>query len=366
MRLFLSSVLLLGSLVVASPTSAQTLYVLGGGEIVEADTLLTPPTTVIPSISTGITLAVDADAGFIFWLEGITVRRANIDGTASMALTTSPGTSPQQMAVHPVRQRIYWADPGVIQVRHLDYSGANPTALGGFSFVTGFAVDATLDRVYTALGPPGVIGHYDGDLTNASETLLIPGLSNPQKLGLDTVNQRVYWVNGSGQLQRCNADGTGLATLTTLPGGAAQVRRIAVDGADGFLYIGRANGVTRHDLDGQSPTNVYTGVLIDFALVPAPPPPLDPTFVRGDCNADATKNIADAIFLLTGLFGGGDLGSCDDACDMNDDGLLNIADAVAGLNALFGGGVTPPPTDACGLDPTDTDPLDCVAHAGCP
>lgn len=93
-------------------------------------------------------------------------------------------------------------------------------------------------------------------------------------------------------------------------------------------------------------------------------------FQRGDCNADALVNIADAIFHLNSLFPAP--GSpmtppeCPSSCDANDDGSLNIADAVALLASLFGGGgALPEPSAGCGPDPTE-DALECPSFAGCP
>lgn len=87
-------------------------------------------------------------------------------------------------------------------------------------------------------------------------------------------------------------------------------------------------------------------------------------FDRGDCNTDASFNIADVVYLLgfsfPGMSGPNPL-SCEDACDCNDDGALNIADAVCFLGFLFGNPpITPaPPFGSCGLDVDDSDPLDC-------
>ena len=90
-----------------------------------------------------------------------------------------------------------------------------------------------------------------------------------------------------------------------------------------------------------------------------------PLFKRGDVNADGDVNIADAIFVLTRLFGGGGEPACVGAADANDDGEINIADAVAVLGHLFGGaGPLPDPFGACGTDPTD-DSLDCRDYPPC-
>jgi hypothetical protein len=90
-------------------------------------------------------------------------------------------------------------------------------------------------------------------------------------------------------------------------------------------------------------------------------------FLRGDCNSDASFNIADCVFLLASLFSGGPSSACADSCDMNDDGSGNIADAITGLGTLFSGGspLPDPGSIACGIDPTD-DGLICDPTAACP
>lgn len=95
----------------------------------------------------------------------------------------------------------------------------------------------------------------------------------------------------------------------------------------------------------------------------------EPQFVRGDCNADSSYNIADAVGVLGFLFPNPAPPAplaCSDACDCNDDGLLNIADAICILAGLFGSPTVPPPSPhpGCGPDPT-ADALDCAAFP-CP
>ncbi len=89
----------------------------------------------------------------------------------------------------------------------------------------------------------------------------------------------------------------------------------------------------------------------------------DPQFRRGDANDDGTTNIADAVSLLTELFGNGPASPCADAADANDDGALDIGDPIAVLNTLFGGSGPPlpePGSSTCGVDPT-ADDLRCAA-----
>jgi len=112
---------------------------------------------------------------------------------------------------------------------------------------------------------------------------------------------------------------------------------------------------------------IYSAVnsIADFALAPNTASPAQ-QFERGDCNDDATFNIADMIYLLGYLFSGGPDGPCIDSCDANDDGALNIADAIAGLGSLFGAASPlPDPFLGCGEDPT-ADGFDCLSVSGCP
>lgn len=104
-----------------------------------------------------------------------------------------------------------------------------------------------------------------------------------------------------------------------------------------------------------------------FLGYPAPADARNWTFSRGNCNVDASFDIADPIFLLGYLFAGATSPPCRDACDSNDDGALDIADTIHMLNALFAGDAQPSaPHPGCGTDPTP-DGLDCVGPVpGCP
>ena len=88
-------------------------------------------------------------------------------------------------------------------------------------------------------------------------------------------------------------------------------------------------------------------------------------FLRGDSNDDEGVDIADAIYVLNYLFGGGGALTCEDAADANDDGAVDISDAISILGFLFdAGGLLPEPFGSCGTDPTD-DLLECSAAEPC-
>ncbi|MEM7163984.1 MAG: hypothetical protein AAF581_00885 [Planctomycetota bacterium] len=92
-------------------------------------------------------------------------------------------------------------------------------------------------------------------------------------------------------------------------------------------------------------------------------------FIRGDCNNDASVNVADTVFVLGILFpvGTPNVAVCEDACDTNDDKGLNIADAIRILVALFGTPSQPLPTPypLCGPDPAGA-AFSCTGYSHCP
>ncbi|MEC9477196.1 MAG: hypothetical protein VX764_09170 [Planctomycetota bacterium] len=106
------------------------------------------------------------------------------------------------------------------------------------------------------------------------------------------------------------------------------------------------------------------GCIFNATLDPScggPPPPPQPEFIRGDCNNDASFNIADVIFHLNGLFAAGSPPACQNACDFNGDQTIDIGDAIVMLMVLFqGGGPPPPPWPDCGVDPTQPTSPDCL------
>ena len=100
-------------------------------------------------------------------------------------------------------------------------------------------------------------------------------------------------------------------------------------------------------------------------------PPSGTEWVRGDTNDDGGVNIADAIYLLNGLFPGGAYTSsllCLDAANANGDPIVNIADAVAILDSLFlpGAAALPSPNASEGCGSATGTPLGCDQFTHCP
>lgn len=88
--------------------------------------------------------------------------------------------------------------------------------------------------------------------------------------------------------------------------------------------------------------------------------------IRGDANDDGGVNIADAIDILSKLFGVGGSFPCDNAADGNNDGSINIGDGVFIVATLFTPGAPPipPPFPNCGVDGEHD--LTCNTFNSCP
>lgn len=106
------------------------------------------------------------------------------------------------------------------------------------------------------------------------------------------------------------------------------------------------------------PTSCILDATYELSCSGAPPPP---EFIRGDCNNDASFNIADVIFHLNGLFSSGAPPACQNACDFNSDLGIDVADAVIMLSTLFTSGPPPAaPWPDCGSDPWNPAFPDCL------
>ena len=88
-------------------------------------------------------------------------------------------------------------------------------------------------------------------------------------------------------------------------------------------------------------------------------------FRRSDANGDGNQDLADAIFVLSFLFGGTQPPACMKAADVNDSGTVDLSDPIFMLNFFFSGGRAPSaPFRVCGLDPTP-DSLGCAFSPSC-
>ena len=83
-------------------------------------------------------------------------------------------------------------------------------------------------------------------------------------------------------------------------------------------------------------------------------------YLSGDCNGDTIVNIADIVWSLSELFGGGPSANCEIACDSNGDGIHDAADPVYTANYTFLSGPAPTGPATCDTSAGQT-PEDCLS-----
>lgn len=296
-------------------------------------------------------LALSPDGSILAVCESFDDRLLLIDTATQTVLdSVNVGDFPIRALFSPDGSRVYVAhsfgdDIGVVNVASSILGGTIPQV----EFALTLELDATGSYLYA--------GNFDQvggaelivvDTTDLSVVQAIP-LPNPA---------RALALSGLGDLYAVTTEGD-LYVLSAAGPDTQIVSSVALTSEPSDLVLSDASGVLAVALpipDG-----------IDLALGPA----MTQEFLRGDCNDDATFNIADAVFLLAVLFplGPPPLPNCRDACDSNDDESLDISDAVGILSAQFGMPPTPlpDPFGTCGLDPADaSNTLGCLATQGCP
>ncbi|MBN1421207.1 MAG: hypothetical protein JXP34_20710 [Planctomycetes bacterium] len=128
------------------------------------------------------------------------------------------------------------------------------------------------------------------------------------------------------------------------------------------LFAEGENWIEFHVQNGGQDPNP-SGLRVDARI--AVSEPSGQRFIRGDTNADGSKDLGDAIFGLNYQFASGRTPVCLKTADTNDDGQIDLGDPIFWLNYIFADGPSPPPPIAeCGADPTQ-DPLSCEEFPPC-
>ena len=92
----------------------------------------------------------------------------------------------------------------------------------------------------------------------------------------------------------------------------------------------------------------------------------EPEFIRGDADGVPGVRLADAVLLISRVFGEIVVVNCEEAADANGDGFLDISDGLFLLFYEFAGGESPPsPFPECGIAPAEAS-FPCTEHPACP
>ena len=200
-------------------------------------------------------LAIDAKDRTIYYNihNSRTVRRCNLDGSdAETVLTTSPG-GPGDIALDPLRDVLYWTEPGQNSIRRLDLNHLVIEDI--FRFTPGVRrldVDPGGTLYYT-VNEELRRANLDGSNPRTIHNEFI------EDLALDNIRGRVYTTRFPTILRSIDTEGDDpvdlWSTVVDRPNG-----RVAVDPAAGKIYIGDSSGLLRANLDRTRVQRLYPGV----------------------------------------------------------------------------------------------------------
>ena len=224
----------------------------------------------IPSVKNATSLAVDVAGGKLYWAEKTSdrtgrIRRANLDGT-NVQLVKNLTSVPHGLALDTVGGKIYLTNAWG-KVQHLNVNGSNfqPNLITGLDSPKGLTLDVSGGKVYwteisgrirranldgsniqnvvaRGSGTPMNLVVFDGSLywtqktgnnrgeirflvldSNSGDTIpntfdTIPNTFTegfPVGIGLDTVENKLYWTTSNGKIGRSNLDGGDFQPVVT-------------------------------------------------------------------------------------------------------------------------------------------------------
>ncbi len=219
-----------------------------------------------------VDIALDVPGGRIYWSDSQGIHRTDLDCSNSETLVTFEGQPvPRSLALDLKGGRMYWTDSQAIYRADLDGSHAAPLFTGA-EHPGGIAFDPVGDRMYWTEPGTERIRRVDRDGTNA-ETLIAEVRRAPVSLALDLAGNRMYWTDrGTNRIHRADLDG---ANIEDLAGGLTAPGGIALDAPGGKMYwTNRDTSVIhRADLDGGNVENLaiptdpdgMAGIALDLA-----------------------------------------------------------------------------------------------------
>jgi DNA-binding beta-propeller fold protein YncE len=244
-------------------------------------------------------LALDLEAGHLYFDSGFQIRRANLDGSGVVTLGTSGNSTISGLEIDTDQDKLYFSMgvqtqgltrceldltgcsiiiPGAMNEFELvgdalyywqlsglwraDLDGGNPQQLSGF-VTNSFEVDPVLLQVYFAESD---VIRSDLDGSNREPIVGAPGLL-VHDVAVDAAAGRLYLADadfGHGAVVGTPWDGTFLRQVTAGPEGLERVRGLALDAAAGRLYWangGSPGGIWAIDVDGTDKVEIVTGLV---------------------------------------------------------------------------------------------------------
>ncbi len=231
-------------------------------------------------ISGGPNFALDVNGGKIYWTEGRSIRRANLDGSdVEILITSSKYRNLSDIVLDVDGGKIYWmsdeAERSESNIRSANLDGSNIETLITNLWVWefGLALDANGGKIYWPDSSQGRIYHANLDGSNIETLIDI----EEEVFGptLDVDGGKIYWIRDDPQsvwrrnIQRANLDGSDIETLFNI---GWEVSGLALDVDGGKIYwTDPENGeIYRANLDGSDIETLITGLDSPSSVVLGP------------------------------------------------------------------------------------------------
>jgi hypothetical protein len=189
--------------------------------------------------------------GYVYYTNGIDIRRANLDMTNPVVLF-SPGSMVGTIAVDPVNNKIYY-EKNDTEIRRADFNGANDELFASISGgIYTIKLDVINEYVYWTASN-GIVVRTRFDKTGG-ETLF--DLTNATfGFDLNVVTGQVFILEQvTNKLKRSNLDGSSAADIATL---SSETTSMDMYPGGGVMFTG-GDKVRRINVNGSGITDIYT------------------------------------------------------------------------------------------------------------
>ena len=232
-----------------------------------------------PNLITGLNspdnITVDAENSKIYWSEGASLKRANLDGSNRQNITTGSGTL---TGIALAGGKIYWTETVKAagtrgKIRRANPNGSNSETLVAIntSVPLGIAVDFEARKIYWTNAHGNV---RRTDLSGSNVENVVTGLGTPESFttvpslqptytptGTVVGNPAIYWAdNQSGAIRRVNLNNANLEDIIT---GVPNSSALALDLTRGKIYWTETDTgkIRRANLSGTNVQDVVTGLM---------------------------------------------------------------------------------------------------------
>jgi len=200
----------------------------------------------------------------IYWTADGNIQRSDLDGMALENIITGL-SQPEDVAVDLEAGKIYWTDLATLKIQRANIDGSSieniVTDVESFSI----AIDADAGNIYWTDYSEDKVQR--ANLNGSGVELLYDGVNQAAAIVLDIYHGRMYWVDDlAGTIKRANLDGSMVEDVVT---GIFAPKGIAVDNCAGKIYWAEGlldSSIYSADIDGTNAVKLVSTYALDIAL----------------------------------------------------------------------------------------------------